>query len=131
MLHQSPSMPPSMISEPASDSKMTKSATGAHISPLTSSSSNMPPSSIIMSPSNIPPLSISGIGTIGGGPTPPVSAQTNPNFPRNTRNRQTFHGKTEHTKKVCLKKRVLKKYYNNLFLRLENQKMIMMIQQKI
>lgn len=76
-LHQSPSMPPSMMSmmknlivtdndKQVVDSKMVKSATGAPISAL--GGPNVTPSTPI------------GVATA---------------FPRNTRNRQTFHGKTD------------------------------------
>uniref|UniRef100_A0A0N5BS84 Serine/threonine-protein kinase par-1 n=1 Tax=Strongyloides papillosus TaxID=174720 RepID=A0A0N5BS84_STREA len=76
-LHQSPSMPPSMMSmmknlvvtendKQVVDSKMVKSATGAPISAIATSNVT----------SNTPV----GVATA---------------FPRNTRNRQTFHGKTD------------------------------------
>lgn len=94
------------ISQSMMDTKMTKSATGADISPMITSSSTivqpLPAINISNTPHNIPPLLISGISGASGTPTPPASAQQqhqqNPNFPRGTRNRQTFHGKTEHTK---------------------------------
>ncbi|KAI1719450.1 protein kinase domain-containing protein [Ditylenchus destructor] len=85
-LHQSPSMPPSMMnshcvaaesgSHSGQDSKMTKSATGAHISPTNQSTTIS---------ANAPLI------------TTTTTTQST-NFPRGTRNRQTFHGKTEHTK---------------------------------
>ncbi|KAL3101328.1 hypothetical protein niasHT_028084 [Heterodera trifolii] len=92
-LHQSPSMPPMVmkalaandndltISSTASDEaatttegKLTKSATGAHISA---------------------DPTLSHIVDIGAQTS---TAVQNSNFPRGSRNRQTFHGKTEHTK---------------------------------
>lgn len=101
-------MPPSMMNEQAisqsiMDAKMTKSATGDDISPMiTSSSSTMvqPSSVILKTPHNVPPLLINDIGNVlSNVPTPPASAQQqNSNFPRGIRNRQTFHGKTEHNK---------------------------------
>lgn len=98
-LHQSPSMPPSMMNEPISQSmlidnnsgKMTKSATGAHISPLITSTASMASTVTV---SAAPPTS----GNAIGGGMLASNAVHNPNFPRGTRNRQTFHGKTEHTK---------------------------------
>ncbi|KAI1720690.1 protein kinase domain-containing protein [Ditylenchus destructor] len=85
-LHQSPSMPPSMMnshcvagesgSHSGQDSKMTKSATGANISPTNQSTTIS---------ANAPLI------------TTTTTTQST-NFPRGTRNRQTFHGKTEHTK---------------------------------
>lgn len=85
-LHQSPSMPPSMMNSHAGnesaaimDSKMTKSATGAHISPT-------------MTPTSATSTITNSMATTA------ISSAQNTNFPRGTRNRQTFHGKTEHTK---------------------------------
>jgi hypothetical protein len=59
-------------SESSGESKMIKSATGSHISPVPSSCYQQ-------------------TGTAD-------AAMQNSNFPRGSRNRQTFHGKTEHTK---------------------------------
>ena len=61
--------------------KMTKSATGNHISTTTTTFAPSPTTTTTMAPSN--------------------NAQNNLNLTRGTRNRQTFHGKTEHTNKVC------------------------------
>ncbi|CAD5226416.1 unnamed protein product [Bursaphelenchus okinawaensis] len=70
-LHQSPSMPPQMLKalSQQEESKMTKSVTQTPSTP-------QPPSTAIS--------------------VQPSSAASN--FPRNSRNRQTFHGKTEHNR---------------------------------
>ncbi|KAI6213671.1 Non-specific serine/threonine protein kinase [Aphelenchoides besseyi] len=77
VLHQSPSMPPQMMKtlSTAEDSKMIKSATGQHITSVTpvflpqhNETQNQTPGSLMSA------------------------------FPRGSRNRQTFHGKTEHNK---------------------------------
>jgi hypothetical protein len=80
-LHQSPSMPPQIMKTLAAneENKMTKSATGQQISG--------PPSTII-------PIT-QQMATIQ---TPSNLASSA--FPRGSRNRQTFHGKTEHNR-VC------------------------------
>jgi len=82
------------------DSKMTKSATGNHISPL--------PPQLITTPTTS--LLGGGGGALGAPNSAPQqphhqqqmqqqqSGQVNLNFPRGTRNRQTFHGKTDHNR---------------------------------
>lgn len=61
------------------DTKMTKSATGANISPMNN------PSSVVATNSILPM---------------PTQNNQNTNFPRGTRNRQTFHGISVHGKSV-------------------------------
>jgi hypothetical protein len=72
-LHQSPSMPPQMMKTLSTneESKMTKSATGQQISSPTTI-----PTSQHQTPTNL----------------------TTTAFPRGSKNRQTFHGKTEHNR---------------------------------
>uniref|UniRef100_A0A915AGQ0 MAP/microtubule affinity-regulating kinase 3 n=1 Tax=Parascaris univalens TaxID=6257 RepID=A0A915AGQ0_PARUN len=94
-LHQSPSMPPAVMknlsvneppSTPRSESpKMTKSATGNPLAPTTTQTPQQlqPTPQVQQTPS---PQS-----------TQNAAVQNSP-FPRHTRNRQTFHGKTEHNK---------------------------------
>ncbi|KAE9552322.1 hypothetical protein FO519_004447 [Halicephalobus sp. NKZ332] len=87
-LHPSPSMPPTTmmknltVNDPT-DQKMTKSATGNQIS--TALTGGTTPSSVSPAPQTI---------------TGNVAASLNSNMLRNTRTRQTFHGKTEHNNKV-------------------------------
>ena len=69
----------SIINSPINP-KMTKSATGNHISPTVMTSINCDTTTLT------PVL------------TTVTSTTQSTNFPRGTRNRQTFHGKTEHTK---------------------------------
>jgi hypothetical protein len=82
-LHQSPSMPPNtmktaaLISETESP-KMTKSSTG---NPLTLAGA--------------PPINLNALQQQN---QPQTNVAASAAFPRNTRNRQTFHGKTEHNK---------------------------------
>ncbi|KAI6228944.1 Non-specific serine/threonine protein kinase [Aphelenchoides fujianensis] len=81
LLHQSPSMPPQIMKTigggvQPEDSKMHKSATGAHITSVTP----------VFLPAHNEPT---GQQAAGGS----MSA-----FPRGSRNRQTFHGKTEHNR---------------------------------
>ncbi|GMS77976.1 hypothetical protein PENTCL1PPCAC_151, partial [Pristionchus entomophagus] len=115
-LHQSPSMPPVMIREMEEMSlradggssqhpaTMTKSATGTTLAPMgreqqhsqhsvhapTTPTQAYPPSATVTPKSGAP---TPGSGASAGGPG--ASSQA---FPRNTRNRQTFHGKTEHNR---------------------------------
>jgi DNA-binding transcriptional MerR regulator len=87
-LHQSPSMPPTTMMKTlnldTNDSqKMTKSATGTQIS---TTSTTFAPTTTTTTTA-VPGISINS------------SAQNNQVLARGTRNRQTFHGKTEHTNK--------------------------------
>jgi MAP/microtubule affinity-regulating kinase len=90
-LHQSPSMPPTTMMktlnlETNDSQKMTKSATGTQIS--TTSTTFAPTThTTTTTTAPVPGISINS------------SAQNNHNLNRGTRNRQTFHGKTEHTNK--------------------------------
>uniref|UniRef100_A0A9J2PNS5 non-specific serine/threonine protein kinase n=1 Tax=Ascaris lumbricoides TaxID=6252 RepID=A0A9J2PNS5_ASCLU len=94
-LHQSPSMPPAVMknlsvneppSTPRSESpKMTKSATGNPLAPTTTQT----------------PQQLQPTPQVQQTPSPQSTqnaAVQNSAFPRHTRNRQTFHGKTEHNK---------------------------------
>lgn len=91
-LHPSPSMPPTTmlknltVSE-VTDPKMTKSATGNQISNAMGS---------IAANTTLP----SGPQTITGSSAATNPANASANMTRNTRTRQTFHGKTEHNNKV-------------------------------
>lgn len=102
-------MPPIIMNEQAINQSMTKSATGTDISPIitSSSSSTIVQSSTVVSktPHNVPPLLINEISNASSNLAAPIVSahQQNPNFPRGTRNRQTFHGKTEHTKVYFIK----------------------------
>lgn len=86
VIHQSPSMPPTMMSAMGELSiqenpKMSKSATGNPLSPQAS----------VPSPQQPAPVPT----TVTTNATAVTSQQA---FPRNSRNRQTFHGKTDYTK---------------------------------
>uniref|UniRef100_A0AC34G3H7 Non-specific serine/threonine protein kinase n=1 Tax=Panagrolaimus sp. ES5 TaxID=591445 RepID=A0AC34G3H7_9BILA len=86
-LHQSPSMPPTTMMKTLNlDSNdqqtMTKSATGTQISTTTTT----------FAPST-------NTTTITTAPGISINAQNNQNLTRGTRNRQTFHGKTENSNK--------------------------------
>uniref|UniRef100_A0A7I4YQN1 MAP/microtubule affinity-regulating kinase 3 n=3 Tax=Haemonchus contortus TaxID=6289 RepID=A0A7I4YQN1_HAECO len=121
LIHQSPSMPPTMLKamgeltvrgSPSAtgerDSpKMTKSATGnpliatpppsAGLPPVSTPSQTYAPSSTYQS-SVVPEQrgsTATATATVATAATAGVSATA---FPRNTRNRQTFHGKTDYNK---------------------------------
>ncbi|CAJ0939090.1 unnamed protein product, partial [Mesorhabditis belari] len=110
-LHPSPSMPPQMIKEMDAlsldqPSKMIKSATGTTL-PTTGSNPPLPSTptsttSATTAPRHTPPPhspSNQPVATSAAPQAQPVSTTTGTSaFPRNTRNRQTFHGKTEHNK---------------------------------
>uniref|UniRef100_A0A914ZAB1 MAP/microtubule affinity-regulating kinase 3 n=1 Tax=Panagrolaimus superbus TaxID=310955 RepID=A0A914ZAB1_9BILA len=86
-LHQSPSMPPTTMMKTLNldsndQQKMTKSATGTQISTTTTT----------FAPST-------NTTTITTAPGISINAQNNQNLTRGTRNRQTFHGKTENSNK--------------------------------
>lgn len=88
-LHQSPSMPPTTMMKTLNldsndQQKMTKSATGTQISTTTTT----------FAPST-------NTTTITTAPGVSINAQNAQNLTRGTRNRQTFHGKTENSNKVC------------------------------
>ncbi|KJH43325.1 kinase domain protein [Dictyocaulus viviparus] len=116
LIHQSPSMPPAMLKAICELSvrgaasktgerespKMTKSATG---NPLVST----PPPSSVVPPTPTPSQTFTPSTTVQSSTTPDqrgVSTATTTTithsnttaFPRNTRNRQTFHGKTDYNK---------------------------------
>ena len=87
-LHPSPSMPPTTMMKnltvnDSADQKMTKSATGNQIS--TTLTGAVAQSSVSPAPQTI---------------TGNVAANLNSNMSRNTKTRQTFHGKTEYNNKV-------------------------------
>uniref|UniRef100_A0A7E4VGY6 Serine/threonine-protein kinase par-1 n=1 Tax=Panagrellus redivivus TaxID=6233 RepID=A0A7E4VGY6_PANRE len=88
-LHPSPSMPPTTMMKNLSvdeSGKMTKSATGSQISAGSGGSAG---------------ATITTFAPTSGTNTPSASsAANNPNLTRNARNRQTFHGKTEHNNKA-------------------------------
>jgi DNA-binding transcriptional MerR regulator len=88
-LHQSPSMPPTTMMKTlnldSNDQKMTKSATGTQISTTTTTFAPTTHTTTTTTASNAPGIN--------------AAAQNNQNLTRGTRNRQTFHGKTEHTNK--------------------------------
>uniref|UniRef100_A0A914X435 non-specific serine/threonine protein kinase n=2 Tax=Plectus sambesii TaxID=2011161 RepID=A0A914X435_9BILA len=86
-LHVSPSMPPTLMksmSTGGDSPKMAKSATGNQLTPTPNQTA-----AAGAQPATAP--------ASAGGATN-AAAGANANFPRNTRNRQTFHGKTEHNK---------------------------------
>lgn len=86
-LHVSPSMPPTLMksmSTGGESPKMAKSATGTQLTPTSNQTV------AVAQPPTTP--------ASAGGPTTGTAAANNAAFPRNTRNRQTFHGKTEHNK---------------------------------
>ncbi|WKY09389.1 hypothetical protein Q1695_002057 [Nippostrongylus brasiliensis] len=119
LIHQSPSMPPtvlkamgeltvrgatSSITGERESPKMTKSATGnpliatsppAIVPPVSTPSQTYAPSSGL--PSSVTPEQRGAAVTTT---TPAVTGAPNASsaFPRNTRNRQTFHGKTDYNK---------------------------------
>ncbi|KAJ1372374.1 hypothetical protein KIN20_034515 [Parelaphostrongylus tenuis] len=118
MIHQSPSMPPAMLkaiceltvrgTNPVTGErespKMTKSTTGNTIVTTPPPSATLPPvsapSQTIAPPStalqsSISPEQRTTTTAATAGPATPSSTTA---FPRNTRNRQTFHGKTDYNK---------------------------------
>ncbi|KAK6060456.1 hypothetical protein COOONC_01883 [Cooperia oncophora] len=127
LIHQSPSMPPTMLkamgeltvrgsasSTGERDSpKMTKSATGntliatpppsAGLPPVSAPSQTYAPSSALQSsvtPSEQRGSTASTTSTTTT-TTAAVAGASATAFPRNTRNRQTFHGKTDYNKVNC------------------------------
>ncbi|KAF7631225.1 Non-specific serine/threonine protein kinase [Meloidogyne graminicola] len=118
-LHQSPSMPPIMMktllnaaelsgitggdsSSSEYSSKMTKSATGTHISPINTHLHHG-----VQQPFNQQQLDTSQtmFGLLQQNTTNSSNTSNNSsvsNFPRGSRNRQTFHGKTEYNKGSCV-----------------------------
>ncbi|GMT08835.1 hypothetical protein PFISCL1PPCAC_132, partial [Pristionchus fissidentatus] len=112
-LHQSPSMPPVMIREMEEMSlradgghggppTMTKSATGTTLAPMgrdpahvpTTPTQAYPPSTTVTPGERVAKASGGGVTSSGAA----GAAAAGGAFPRNTRNRQTFHGKTEHNR---------------------------------
>uniref|UniRef100_A0A0M3K1X6 MAP/microtubule affinity-regulating kinase 3 n=1 Tax=Anisakis simplex TaxID=6269 RepID=A0A0M3K1X6_ANISI len=120
-LHQSPSMPPTIMKTMAANDsssmgggssrsgspKMTKSSTGNPLVPTnTSSITQQVCRSYVTAEAFVRNQRCLQATTLQGGQPIALSAQNTPNaaamqnsaFPRHTRNRQTFHGKTEHNR---------------------------------
>uniref|UniRef100_A0A915NRQ9 non-specific serine/threonine protein kinase n=1 Tax=Meloidogyne floridensis TaxID=298350 RepID=A0A915NRQ9_9BILA len=124
-LHQSPSMPPimmkTMLSAAAAElggttiggggetneysSKMTKSATGTHISPMNTQLHHGVQQPFNQQQQQQLENSQTMFGLLQQNTTNSSNTSnnsSNSNFPRGSRNRQTFHGKTEYNKGSCI-----------------------------
>lgn len=123
-LHQSPSMPPIMmktlLSAAAAElggttggdsttneysSKMTKSATGTHISPMNTHLHHGVQQPFNQQQQQQLDNSQTMFGLLQQNTTNSSNTSnnsSNSNFPRGSRNRQTFHGKTEYNKGSCI-----------------------------